>query len=278
MQVNAIKSHNDTNFTSMQPRERKALESLANANDKQLRMLANQKAAVEVNEKKHNRISNLMLWSIPLAAGLSLMAATHGKIKGADARLKTLINGSAETLSWAATFGTIGAVFDVKNRISKHSAKMKNFDNEHPFVSFVATAAASFGALALGRKGLAKLGNKMATKSAGEAAEKAAEKIYNSVATKLNNSKVLNTVADALKKVPSSIRAFAKDTIAWGPTLLLAGSLYHSVKYSSAKSAQAVNNYGDLKLAQAEARQILQQEDIQADIDAAAALADGDEE
>jgi hypothetical protein len=278
MQVSAIKSHNDTNFTSMQPRERKALESLANANDKQLRMLANQQAAVDVNEKKHNKISNILLWAIPFAAGLSLMAATHGKVKGTDARLKTLIRGGAETSSWLATFATIGAVFDVKNLLSKHSAPVNKFDNEHPFVSFVATAAASFGALALGRKGLAKLGAKLATKSTGEAAEKAAERIYNSIATKLNNSKVLNTVSDALKKVPSSIRAFAKDTIAWSPTLLLAGSLYHSVKYSSAKSAQAVNNYGDLKLAQAEAKQILQQEDIQADIDAVEALTDGDEE
>jgi hypothetical protein len=261
MQVNAINRLDDTKFTSIRPNERRALESLANADDSQLRNFANRKASIDVNDKKHKKVSNALFWSVPLAAGVAAYAAVRGKlpVKANRARSAALSFGLNTALSWVGTFLAIDGVFKVKETVAKHSNSVRKFDKEHPIMSFASTVAASLGVIAGAKAGLTKL-----VKYAPSAINVGTLKTLAKANEKINNSKVLNKISETIQKFPSSIRSVANGAIQWSPTLLLLGGVAHSIDHSKAKIVQANNNYANLKLAQAEAKNVLEYEDLQA--------------
>jgi hypothetical protein len=255
MQVNAIRN-NGTNFT-MNNREHEALENLAYANDKQLYKLATLQAKNSEKVKKSSRISNAMLWAIPAAYGLEAAASVpSGGIKGAR-RLTAVIRGSKAAASMVAIFATVGAVFGLKNKVSEHSKIAKKFDKEHPFLAFTATVGATLGALALGKKGISKLINKINSNVTEAEVIKSTKNLCNLFA----ESKVLNKASEYIRRVPSSIRAVAKEAIEWTPNLLLFGTLFHSFKAVTAESMETSKAYRDLKVAQANAREVLENEE-----------------
>jgi hypothetical protein len=260
MQVNAINRLDDTKFTSIRPNERRALEGLAYADDSQLRSFANRKASIDVNDKKHKKVSNALFWSIPLAAGVAAFSAVKGKlpVKVDRARSAALSVGLNTALGWIGTFLAIDVVFAAKESLAKHSGSVRKFDKDHPFLSFATTIAASLAAIAGGKAGFAKL----AAKNAAKPLSRESLRFLAKANKKINNSKVLNKISESIQKIPSSIRAAANSVIQWSPSLLLIGSVVHSIDHSKAKMLQANNNYASLKLAQAEAKNVLDREDL----------------
>lgn len=265
MQVNSISSQNVETRQSFgqRNREREALERFAELDDRSIRHLAYQKASVDVNDKKHRRISSALYYNIPLAAGLAAAVRTPA-VKNMTRSLR-LRNFGATALSWAATFAAIDLIFAGKRKLDKASPAVKDFSANHPIVSTLATIGASIGAIYLGGKGISKLAEKALSKSANAISNKFTIKQLRSMAKlnqTLNNSKFLNSVSEQLAKVPSSLKNFAKGVVDYGPILLICSSIAHSFNHENVKARQVVNNYNDIKEAQANVRNILANEEL----------------
>ena len=255
MQVNSISSSSVAGKTSF-GNQREMLENFANADDKTLRKIAMQKTAASIDDKKHRRITNAIYYSIPVAAGLAAVVRNPAKAaaKGISrARMINLGNFAGTALNWAGTFAIIDLVFGGARKLNKSSETVREFNKEHPVLSMVATVGAGIGTLFLAGKGLSKLAAKIAKKPMTLVEKKSVAKLNMA----LNDSKALNWISKNLKKVPSSIKSFAKTAIDWSPMLLVFTSIAHSFNHSKVKTAETVKNYTQLKDAQMQVREAL---------------------
>ena len=265
MLVNSISAQNVESKQSFgrRNREREALERFADLDDRSIRQLAYQKASVDVNDKKHRRISSALYYNIPIVAGLA--AAVRTPAAKNMTRALRLRNFGATALSWAATFAAIDLVFAGKRKLDKASPAVKDFSANHPIVSTLATIGASIGAIYLGGKGVSKLAEKVMAKSANAISNKFSIKQLRGMAklnNALNNNKALNYVAEKMAKVPSSLKNFAKGVLDYGPILLICSSIAHSFNHENVKARQVVKNYEQIKEAQANVRDALDNEDL----------------
>lgn len=263
MQVNSIKSVSVQSKSSFGDRNvsREILEDFANADDRTLRQAALQKAAIDVNDKKHKRISNALYFSFAPAIGLAAMIEKPANAVSKLAKISTsralrLKNFAAHT--FGAALALLGVDLTLKGaaKLEKSSDNVRNFTNEHPIISFLATAAAGIGAISLLATGALKLQNVVKSKPAKFGTKKLAVKLNN----KLNNSKVLNKASELLTKVPSAIKGFTKGVISWSPLLLVLTSMNHSFNHARVKTAVAAQNYTQLKVAQDQVRTALENE------------------
>lgn len=285
MQVNSISSRNveqtQQSFGRRQKKDvdsealrREALEQFAQMDDNSLRRLAYMKASYSVNDKKHKRISDALYYSIPLAAGLAAAVRTPAKLlskKGLvdSARALKLAQFAGTALSWAGTFAIIDVMFGAKRQLDKSSPAVREFSNNHPILTTLATIGASVGAVFLGAKGLSKLASKVLPKASGTLSKKFSTpelRTIASVSKKLNNNKVLNYVSEKMAKVPSAIKNFAKGVIDYGPILLICSSIAHSFGHQNVKAKEVVKNYEQLKDAQAQVRDAIENEQIASDL------------
>lgn len=279
MQVNSVSSRAVESQQSFGKRHRnvdkktlelEALERFANMDDRELGMLAYKKASYSVNDKKHKRISNALYYSIPLAAGLAAAIKTPSKVLSKAGLVNTsralrLGNFAASALSWAGTFAAIDLIFAGKRKLDKASPTMNEFSTNHPILSTIATIGASIGAIFLAGKGISKLAGKLLPKTAGALSSKFSVKELRALAKtsdKLNNSKILNKVSEKLAKVPSAIKNFAKGVIDYSPILLICSSIAHSFNHQNVKTREVVRNYEELKVAQAQVREALENEEL----------------
>lgn len=262
MQVNSVSSQPVQKF-GHRLTQREYLEGFAQLNDKDLQTLAAIKASNDVNDKKHRRISNAIFYSIPLAAGLDSAVKTLAK-NPKMLRGNKLAAFAGTALSWAGAFAGIDLVFAGKRKLEQSNKAARGFAQEHPILSTIGGFAAAIGALALGSKGISKLKSKLLSNTV------VRNEIFRNFvenSKKLNESRILNTAAEILKQVPSPIKNFGKGVIAYGPLLLVVGSITHSINHSNAKTKQVYKNYADLKTAQNELRNSLANREISKEVE-----------
>lgn len=274
MQVNSVSLNNfkgqraDGTLT-----REEALKAMCSLSDETIAKMAYVQTFDKKSQKRHKRISNAIMWSIPLAAGVAaavrkpsvtnlkdLAALTKTKLPNLNiSRFVRLKNFAATTLSWGGTFALIDLVFGAKNQLDKHSKTSRKFSENHPLLSMLGTVGVSIGALYGARFGALKLLGKKFPQGLRLAAKDI--KDLKDVSVKLNNSKVLNKTSKLLDKVPSAIKEFSTGVLNWSPLLLVLTSIGHSAKYSRNKNAQYAKNYNDLKELQASALDALSNEE-----------------
>lgn len=224
------------------------------------------------SQKRHNLISNAIMWSIPVAAGVAagvrkpsvtnlkdLAKLTRAKLPNLDiSRFMRLRNFAATTLSWGGTFAMIDLIFGAKHQLEKHSETSRKFSEKYPLLSMLGTVGVSIAALYGARFGAVKLISKKYPQGFKLAAKDI--KSLKNVSAKLNNSKVLNKTSELLDKVPSAIKEFSKGVLNWSPLLLVLTSIGHNAAYSKNKNIQYIKNYNNLKELQATALDALSNE------------------
>lgn len=262
MHVNSISAGSSVNQSFGQSN----IERLANLSEEDIRKLSYKKASHDVNDKKHKRITNTLYYSLPLAAGIAAAIRNPGKaeavIKAGKKATKNINLGRAirfnnfvsTVASWGVTLLAVDAIFGGKRALDKHVKSVGDFSKEHPILSVLGTmGVATVAMLGFGKlytKGL----NKLVSTLPKEKLDKAAVEL----AQKLNKNKVLNGISKKLAKVPSGIKNFAAGVIDYSPMLLVATSIVHSFSHQNAKNLEVQNNYRDLKIAQAQAREYLE--------------------
>lgn len=251
--------------------KRAYLEQFANASDKDIQSLAYKTASQRVNDKKHKRITDALYYSVPLAAGLAAAvrspeivmktaanAAKKSSAKMIDltryGRMARFLNTS---VSWAATFLAVDAIFGTKRYLDKKVPDMGKFTQEHPVISSLATVGVAIGALI----GLNKGASKLLSKVVKNVPDKEVEQSIANIAKKLNKNKFLDSMAKKIDKVPSAIKEFTKGVIDFSPMLLIFGSIAHSFNHQSVKTREAIKDYNEIKEAQNLARQAIAVDD-----------------
>lgn len=245
MQVNAVSTKGASSFGHRMP-TREELENFAAADDRTLQAFAVKAASDSVNDKKHKRISNAIWYSLPVAAGLADVVR-NSKVVGRIPKLKIF---AATTAAWAGTFAVIDAVFAGKRAADKHSSTLRDFNKEHPILSTVATLGAAVGVLLLAGKGANKLLDKYGDKAVQFLKKHKVDKT-------IKESKLITNTMKAIRKVPSSIKNFAKGVIDWSPMILVLTSITHTFNHERAKAAETAKNYTVLKAEQAQVKNLL---------------------
>jgi len=264
MQVNSVSS---SSFGQKNVAPREALEILANADDKELKYWARQQASIAVNDKKHNRIHNMLYWSLPVAAGLAAVVNNPAKaistvgnaaknVRIFSPVMRNLGNFAKTAASWAGTFMFIDVLFAGRNKLTKENGAVRKFDKEHPVLSFIATAGAAIGAVILGGKAISKLSPYVSKMIKPQVEVKVLEKMIK-VDNKLANSKVLDKAAKGLKAIPSAIKSVLKGTVTFSPLLLLFANVAHSTNHYNAKREETLNQYMQIKQSQAVAQTVI---------------------
>lgn len=263
MQVNSITPVSVQSKSSFGNRDfsRQILEEFANADDKALKQAALQKASIDVNDKKHRRISNVLYYSFAPAIGLAAMIEKPAEAVSKLAKISTsrslrLKNFAGNTIGAAIALLGVDLVMRGVAKLENSSDKIRKFTKDHPVMSFLATAGTGIGALTLLGAGALKLQNLVKSKPVKFATKKLAYQINN----KLNNSKILNKASELLTKVPSAIKGFAKGAAAWAPLLLVLANINHSFNHAKAKTVETAKNYTQLKEAQTQVRMALANE------------------
>lgn len=265
MQVNSVSLNNSSKAQVFKSRQ-SDIEKVANLDENTIRQLAYAKASYDVDDKKHKRITNALYYTLPVAfalgeaiknpAELAKSLANSSKVNmGRYARVHRF---AGAALGVTAALLAIDTVVGAKNLANKHSSAVREFSNEHPVLSMLGTVAVGFAALA----GLHKYAPKLIGKIGSKLPADKAEKFIVNAAKKLNESKILNSMSKALTKVPSGIKKFGATVVDYSPWLLVATSIGHSFSHDRAKMVQTQNNYNDIKMAQAEAREILTNADV----------------
>lgn len=264
MQVNSV---SNSSFGQKQVDPRKALERLANADDRELKYWARQQASIAVNDKKHRKIDSLLLGLLPAAGGLAMAALHPAKAAAAIGKAGKTISPLMQNLGtfyktsakWLAAFPLIAVVAAGRNKLIDSSETVNNFDKKHSFLSYAAFIGTSMGVLALGNKALKKvtpvLVNKF-TKVLPNTTEKIIDKLVK-FDTRLNASKVVTKSANALKSVPSAIKLGLRGLASFAPIMLVGAQTVHSINHSNAKREETIKNYMQIKQSQAVAKTVL---------------------
>lgn len=248
MQISAI----GPNFNGI----RDAEDAIISLNDNAVRDIAYMETASRYNHKKSKRITNALFYSAPIAAGL----ATAVLGKGGNTRIFSkevsgLAARAAEGLKvagvWTAALASIDMLGFAKNKLAQNSSEVRNFDREHPFLSFAGLLAAGIGAVMLVNKGAVKLGKIKAPEYLQKFAGKA-NRFLNKNNTILNAKQRVLRWAD---KTPAALKDIAATALDWAPTALLFGGLFHSIGSTSRFNNEFAKNYNALKEEQADITQ-----------------------
>lgn len=252
MQISAV----SPNFKGKRDR----IDELISLDDASVRRAAYLKTMSRANEKKHNKITNGLFLSAPVAAGLGAAVFTRGKTKIFSKEVSGLAARAANGLKFGGFFGAglaaIGLVVMAKNELSKASPEVRKFDNEHPFLSLGPVFAAGLGALALVSKGAAKLASVTAPKFMQKGTEKAAKF--------LNNNKFLASVKKCVNslsaKTPEALKSIGANLLSWSPRILVLGGIFHSIRHGLAVRSEFYKNYNELKEKQLNLAKVRQRE------------------
>lgn len=249
MQINAINpqiTSSARNFTG----KRDNIDAFINLDDGTIQQLAYVKTAQKVDDKKHRRLDRTLMNLVPVAAGVAAAVLTKGKTFIQKGRLENLMTFGSTTAKWFAAFGIIDLVFAGKNKLDQKSEKSREITQRYPFLSFLATAALSFAAIAGAKKGFGKLLDKYGTKFVDKYDAKITEKLLKA-GNKLDNSKVLNKISGVMSKLsdktPPALKKLGAQVLEWSPLLLGLGAVFHSADHSRAKNQEFIKNYNELK-------------------------------
>ena len=261
MQISAI----NPNFTGNRDR----IDAFINMDDQSLRQIAYAQTANPKEDKRSRRKSNLLMASMPIAAGIAAAAKTPKSLTKTG-RLGKLAQFATTSTKWFAAFGIIAMVGAARNKIHEKSEKARELAQKHPVLSLANTIAVSMLAISGAYKGFGKLADKVLPKFIDKYDAKITNKIVN-IGKKLDNNKFLNKVSEAFgkvsSKIPDNIKEFGKGVLDWSPTLLGLGAIVNTSRHTTNKVNAINDKYIELKdkqiaLAQARNRELQIQKDF----------------
>jgi len=275
MQIQAI--NNNLEFGKSKARKareaaiRQQEDAILSLNDNQIRAIARESAAIQTNDKKHQKISNGLIAAIPVLCGINSALATRGMDgkmmakelaedapKGLTTKFfktigKNLNCAAARTaagltaaLSLAGLFAIVDGTVIAKRKASENSEGMRNFERKHPGTTMLATIGAAFVAASYIPKGLSALADKISTKSALNMQKKLTK--FGEI---FNKNSFVDSLASGTKKLaqntPSSVKSVGKYALALAPFAVVVGALAHAFDHSAQKNKVAAQNFRDIK-------------------------------
>ncbi len=275
MQIQAI--NNNLEFGKSKARkareaeERRQEDAILALNDAQIRAIATTSAAIQTNDKKHQKITAGLIASIPVLCGINSALASRGmdgkmvakelaetdpkgittkffktvgkNLKGPAARVAV---GAAAALSLAGLFAIVDGTVLAKNKLSEHSEGARNFERKHPGTTMLATIGAAFTALHYIPKGISALADKISGKTA-----LSMQKKMTKFGENFNKNSFVDSLASGSRKLaqnaPSSVKSVGKFALAIAPFAVVVGTLAHAFDHSARKSRVAAENFKEVK-------------------------------
>lgn len=239
-----------------------------NLDDANIRYLAAAKTASESSYKKDKRLSNALIYSSALAAGLvSAMYPAKQEAFLFSKRFRGLgnrvVRGAKTAGIWAAGLASI----DLMNRgfkaLRRNSETYRNFDEKHSVISSVAGIGAALGALNLVDRASDALGQLKAPQFLQRFAVRA-NKFLN------NNETIKNAgefIRGNIEVLPKSLKNIGRIALIWAPPALILSGVMNSMRASFKANKEYHQNYSELKdaqsvLAQARVRELSVKNDI----------------
>lgn len=243
MQVNAISASNPGFRATDKEHIFAALD------DSTLKQIAWNKASVDVNDKRHNKLDRAMFMSLPIIGGLSSLAfATKPDI--AEQKLRAVKFGRAAKIagSWALALGAVSALSGLKNVVENNVKSIRKFDNEHPVLTTLASLAVAFVAIGATNKLTHRIADKLIMKDGINILENAAK--MTKLDNVLNTNKYINKAAEYIQKVPPALKDIGRIALGYLPWIAIGTQIAHMWGHQNAKLNQVEKNYSELKAAQ----------------------------
>lgn len=275
MQIQAI--NNNLEFGKSKARKareaaiRQQEDAILMLNDNQIRAIARESAAIQTNDKKHQRISAGLIATVPVLCGLADAIATRGMdgkmmakelAEGAPKSLTTKffntigknLNGAAArtaigvagALSLAGLFAIVDGTVIAKRKASEKSEGMRNFERKHPGTTMIATIGAAFAAAHYIPKGISALADKISSKTV-----VGMQKKMTKFGENFNKNSIVDSLASGTKKLaqntPSSVKSVGKYALALAPFAVIVGALAHAFDHSAQKNKVAAQNFKEVK-------------------------------
>lgn len=224
------------------------VDALIGMDDNTIRQLAYMKTSAKIDHDKNRKVTNVLFYNAPLAAGLgTALLSKNGNTKLFSKELTGTAGRMAKGLKvaayWTAGLLAIDLLGAAKNKLAQKSPEVRKFDKEHPLLSMGTMIAAGFGAFALLTKGAGALSKVKTPKFLQKGTERAANF--------LNESKLMvkakNGYKNLLAKTPTALKEIGATALDWAPTALLFGGLFHSVASANAENREFAKNYTELK-------------------------------
>lgn len=252
-------------------------QAFVNLNDAQLRTLAYTEADKREDKRASRNIAATFL-AMPivdsLASGVLAENSVAAKARFGEFELKSklkmpasmgerLFKTGGTAIGWAYALGVICVYSGIRHLVGKHSTEVKQFDQQHPVLSFAADLGLIFAACILGAKGISKLSEKFAKKcpkSAEEIGEKF-DKMFEKIDKGNFNRKTLPKWVESFAKFEEKSPILAKTgkfALANSMWILLGAAFAQMFVHSSRKQNSVEQNYYMLKTAQTDvAKQLL---------------------
>lgn len=267
MHVNSISSNEVQSFGQkkeyMAPDglavERKMLERLANADNRQLQGLALKEASVAAHEKAHERAHRAIWYSLPVVAGLAAVAGNPAKASAKamfSPRMKNLGTFAGVTAGVAFGLALINAAFAGVQKLGSSFDATRKFEKNHPFLSVAGMIGAAYGIFSLAEAGISKLIERTSEHIKPSMLDKAMKKAA-VLDKKLVNNGVLNSVSNLISKTPASVKGAAKRFAPFVIPGMVLFDLVQMLGYSANKNSIAYKKYDEFKDARENAREIL---------------------
>lgn len=249
MQTQAIGANLTPNFTARR-HSRENIDNFINADDKEIRDQARAFSNEVTEHKKHKKISNAMFASVPLVAGLASAVLTKGNstflskpVSGAAAKLG---NGIRTGAVWSLLLGSVALVGKVNRELSKDNDSVRNFNANHPFLSFVASVTTAALTVMAATKGISYAASKIKPSSLLNIRTKVGK-----AANAINNNSVVKSASKKLgklkSKLPAPLKSVAKVLISWAPDIMLVGGIFHNINHEAKRGYVFSNAYSAIK-------------------------------
>jgi len=267
MQVNSISSNDVQSFGQKKGykapenmiAERRVLEMLANADNRQLQHLAVKDASAAAHGKAHERAHRVVWYNLPLVAGLAAVVGNPAKASAKalfSPRMKNLGTFAGVTAGVAFGLALINAVFAGIQKLGSSFEATRKFDKNHPILSIAGTIGAAYGVFSLAGAGISKLIERASEHIKPSVVDKAMKKAV-AFDKKLVNNGVLNSISNVISKTPASVKNAAKKFAPFIIPSMIVFDLAQMLGYSANKNSIAYKKYDELKTAREEARNIL---------------------
>lgn len=275
MQIQAINS----NLEFGKSKARKAREAsirqqedaILMLNDNQIKAIARESASIQTNDKKHQKISNGLIASIPVLCGINSALASRGMDgkmmakelaedapKGLTTKFFNTIGknlnvaaartavGLASALSLVGLFAIVDGTVMAKRKASENSDGVRNFERKHPGTTMLATIGAAFAAAHYIPKGISALTDKISSRTVVNMQKKMTKFGEN-----FNKNSLVDSLVSGTRKLaqntPSSVKSVGKYALALAPFAVVVGALAHAFDHSAQKSKVAAQNFRDIK-------------------------------
>lgn len=259
MQIQKI---NNQTFTSgsVDKDNLKHANIIAELSDNDLKKLSYYKAAIQTDDKKHQKINNAIILTLPVVAALKDTVLSRGnafaifgkQIKSSPAA--RVLTGAKTLGKWYGALAVATGVIAGADKLRNESPKVRQFVKDQPFTAFAAEMVTALALCAGAEKVLPKLAGKFIN-------GKNSAKFWNTITKsvkKFNDNNIVKHISTAYTKAADKMQPALKSVMAEGlllsPLILTGCGILHSFNHSSVRNRQAEQNYINLKTVQAFAR------------------------